>query len=154
MEGLLIKKEIDGIIFTIQAMGALKACVLDRKVVSMLAPTVSGVMESGMDTEIEMSKIIDRLADGLTRLSDEEFQDFLIQLMSEVSTEVQGEGLVYLCNKEAINKVFGKKILTIYKLLLEIMRFNGFSFFGLVEGGLGMNITNFLKTATEQQLDD
>jgi len=132
--------DIDGIQFQIMLMPALTAAVLDRKIIGMLAPTVGGIVkEGGLDAELNLDAILNNLSDGLMKLDDDEMKKLLIDMLSYVSCVVPGQGVESLNNESAINKVFAKKILSIYKLIIQVMQHNGFSVFGLVGDGLGMS---------------
>ena len=142
--------EIDGIQFQITLMPALKAAVLDRKVNVMLIPTLSGVMEKeDLDAEIDLNMLIQNLGDGLMKLSDAEYENLITSLLSSV-TAVGNEGAMQLNTTDNINKIFGKKLITIYKLIFEVMKFNGFSVFGLVGDGLGIGKINSSNTLAKE----
>jgi len=148
IEGLLTK-EIDGIKFNIHQMPALQAAVLDRRIICMMASTVGGMLEDGnLDKDLDLKNLLNNLSSGLASLSNEEYEEFIVRMLSNVTAATPGQAPVSLASVDGINKVFKQKILTIYKLVIEVMRFNGFSVFGLVEGGLGtmpMSIANLMK---------
>lgn len=125
--------------FQITLMPALKAAVLDRKIISMLAPTVGGASKNGgLDAELNLENVLNSLSDGLLKLSDSDYENLLVSLLQYVTTTVPGKGVLQLDNPGSINEVFAKKILTIYKLIFEVMKHNGFSVFGMVGDGLGI----------------
>ena len=143
----LTKKEIDGITFQIQLMPALKSAVLDRKIICILAPGVGNVASNGIDTELNLESLFSGLSAGLASLDDTEYEKLIGELLCYVSA-VTKEGVFELDNTQAINKVFQKKLLTLYKVIIEVMKFNGFSVFGLVAGGKGMSLISMLNTVT------
>ena len=144
-------KIIDGITIQMQLMPALKAAVLDKKVVCLLAPALGGAIKSqGLDTELDLETIINNVSAGLSNMSDEDYEDFLIRMFSLVTATRPGVGAYVLNEIDSINKIFEKKLLSIYKVLIEVMKYNGFSVFGLVEGGLGNLGMSILNTQSEK----
>lgn len=136
--------EIDGIEFQIKLMGAMKALVLDRKILAIILPTVSGIAEQGLDTEIGVSELLKNVGDGLMKLSDSDYKQLLLSMFSEVIAVAPGKAAVVLDSEESFNAVFSKKIITAYKLFLEVMRHNEFSVFGMAGGGFGIETINML----------
>lgn len=139
---------IDGISFQIHTMGALKAAVLDRKMLAIIFPAISGLAnsEDGLDTEITQTNLFSHIGDGLLKLKDDEYKELLEKMFTEVVAVIPGKAPMQLDNESAINEVFKGKIIVIYKLLLEIMKHNGFSVFGLAGDGFLTGITSISGT--------
>lgn len=142
------KINIDGIDFQIHTMSALKAAVLDRKILAIILPAVSGMAEEGLDTEITYAGLLNNLGEGLLKLKDAEYEELLIQMFSKVTAVKPGKAPAQLDNEQAINEIFSGSIMTIYKLVLEVMKHNGFSVFGLAGDGFLTGITSISNTGT------
>lgn len=142
-----VEVEIDDIKFQIVPMGAMKASILDRKIIAMLAPSAAGLLEDGFETEVRFDKLISNLGNGLLLLSDDQYQSLLLNMFAKVTAIKKGNPVLQLNTVENIDDIF-EDVLTIYKLLYEIMRVNGFSLFKLVGGGLGMKGIPTLDTLT------
>ena len=138
--------KLDGIDFQIHTMSALKAAVLDRKILAIILPAVSGIAEDGLDAEITYSGLLSNLGEGLLKLKDDEYEALLMQMFSKVTALAPGRAPAQLDNESAINETFQGSIMTIYKLVLEVMKHNGFSVFGLAGDGFLTGITSISST--------
>jgi len=136
----------DGIQFQIHTMRALKAAVLDRKMLAMIFPAISGIAEQGLDTEITPDGILNNIGDGLMRLKDEEYEDLILKMLAEVIAVAPGKAPAQLDSENAIHEVFQGKLILIYKLIMEVMKHNGFSVFGLAGDGFLTGITSISDT--------
>lgn len=133
---------IDGMEFQLVPLPSLKAARLDKKVISILAP-VFGTVKS-LDDEIDISKVVDVVMDALSKLSDEEYEKFIIDLCSGVTCHKPGQPPVQLMG-ENINELFRGALKTLYKLMYEVMKYNKFSPFALMadSGNLTMIMSLF-----------
>lgn len=131
--------EIEGTTFQLSTMPSLKACVLDRKILAIILPSLGSVAEKGLNTEISVGTLINNLSDGLLKLNDLEFKNLILNMFAEVTAISNTDGALSLDNEININKIFNKKVMNIYKLLIEVMKYNGFSVFGVGDGGLGID---------------
>ena len=141
--------KLDGIKFQIQTMSALKAAVLDRKILAIILPAVSGLAENsdqGLDTEITYAGLLNNVGEGLLKLKDDEYEDLVLQMFSKVIAIAPNKAPMELVNEAAINEIFQGSIMTIYKLIMEVMKHNGFSVFGLAGDGLLTGLTSISNT--------
>lgn len=144
-----ITKTIDGISFTIRKIPALTALRLDKQVIQLVLPVIkslSGISNIDMDTDIsklnfsQFGNMFDVVAESLSKMPDENFQQFFLSLFDRVQAKKTGHQAVQL-NDENSFDIFDS-MLTIYKLAVEVMKYNKFSVFGLVVGGNVTTETN------------
>ena len=130
-KNVIIDDELE---FQLTPIPVMHALVLDKQIVSLLLPAMSGF--AGLDT-IDMSETVGELSGALQKMGDKEFQKFVIALTATTIFIPAGGAPVEL-NENKINEIFSGRLFSLYKLLLEIMRYNRFSPFELIGGGLGM----------------
>ncbi len=140
--------EIEGHRFQLRPLPVLKAARLDKKVITVLAP-ILGTVKS-LDDEINIEKAVKSVMDALSSLSDAEYEAFIIDLCSTVVYTAPGQQPIELGSSD-INKIFVGELKTLYKLMFEVMRYNKFSPFGLVEGGNVTSIMSFLGEQKEKE---
>jgi hypothetical protein len=128
---------IDGIEFQLRSIPILSALKLDKKVVSLLLPLLGGVEDISLDAKIDIGKGVNAIAEVLGKMPDVEFEKFVIDMLSSTVAMVPGEGAQDI-SAGNFNTIFAGRLMTVYKLLWEVMKFNKFSPFVLAEGGLGI----------------
>jgi hypothetical protein len=138
--------EMDGLKFQLHPMPSLKALRLDKKVIELLIPILGGVKELSFDAEIDLGKATDALSESLRRMDDSEFEKFAVDLLSSAVYLPVG-GAPQEMNAETINSVFQGRISLMYKMIVEIMRYNKFSPFELVGDG---NVVQRILSSTGQ----
>lgn len=135
-------KTIDGISFTIRKIPALTALRLDKQVIQLVLPVIKSLTNIGdIDMDADISKLnfsqfgsmFDVVAESLSKMPDEQFQNFFLSLFDRVQAKKEGHPAVQLNDENSLD-IF-EQMLTIYKLAIEVMKFNKFSVFGLVAGG-------------------
>lgn len=126
---------LDGLSFNIQPLPALTAMRLDKKVLTVVLPAISGFKNLSLDAELDLEALSRGISEALGRLPDSDFETLVIDLLACVIYMPKGETPVELTSIQQINAVFCGQIILIYKLLFEVMRFNKFSPFALLEGG-------------------
>lgn len=146
-----ITKEIDGIKFHIQQFPALKALRIEKKVMTLILPSVGSLiggidLQKGLDTDLDFSNIGQGLMVSLEKLSDNDFETLILELLGNTQFEITGEAVEFI-GKSNFDKVFQGKLITVYKVIFEIMKVNKFCFFEVVGGGLGMVQTNILSSS-------
>lgn len=129
------KIELEGMTFNVQPLPAMTAVKLDKKVLTVVLPAISGLKNLSLDSELDLGALSMAVSEALGRLPDSEFENLVIDLLSCVIYLPKGDSPVELTSIQQINSVFCGKIVLIYKLLFEVMRFNKFSPFALLEGG-------------------
>lgn len=150
-----IEVEVDGIKFSIQQFPARQSIKLDVRTLKILSPLVS-VLEKveSIDTNIDMSVFATSVRDILTSLTDDDFRNYISSMVKNTfattNPDGQGNRPVQLSDGNVFDMVFAGKNLTVFKLLLEIMKVNGFSFFGLLGGG-GINITGIFEKVKKEE---
>lgn len=126
---------IDKIKFYLQPLRPLKAIRLDKQVLALCIPAFGGVEDLSLDSEIDLSKLTQGISTALQKMEDDVFEKFIKDLFSGACV-IEKESPPEELTEEVINRIFrGGKMLTMYKLAFEIMKFNKFTPFELVEGG-------------------
>lgn len=140
--------QIDGISFTILPLQGLKALRLDKKVVSMLLPAFKAI--KNVDTEINLGELFGALSESLDKLSESDLEKFLLDMFSTTTAIPQGQAPTQL-DQNGIDKVFVKNPLAIYKLVWEVAKFNNFTPFALMGGGLEIIKTLFSENPLQKR---
>ena len=125
---------VDGMSFQLIPLPALKALRLDKKVVTVLIPAISGLKELNLDAQIDLESLSRGISEALSRLSDDDFENLAIDLLSSVTYIPDNAVPIELTSTQEINNIFSGKLITIYKLFFEVMKYNKFSPFALLEG--------------------
>ncbi len=126
--------EVDEMEFYLQPLPALKAIKLDKRVLSLVIPVLGGIKSFSLDSDIDMETLARGLSEAVSKLEDNDFEKLTIDLLSGASYIEKGSPPQEI-TADIINNIFRGKILSLYKLMFEVMRYNKFSPFGLVEGG-------------------
>ena len=132
---ITIKREGGDMEFFLSPLPALTAIKLDKRVLTLLLPALSGFKELSLDSSIDLNALTKGVSEALGRMDDKDFEELVLQLLSTAVYQKQGSAPLELNDKHNINKVFGGELISLYKLLFEVMRYNKFSPFVLLEGG-------------------
>ncbi len=141
---------IPNVVFNIIQFPVMTALKLERKINLIFLPAIGGFLKNAdlskminMDVAVDFKNIFDGFIEGLEKLSDQEYENLILNLMSRVQVEITGKPIREM-DKSVFEEVFQGNLFAVYKLMFEIMKFNKFSFFVLVEmlGGLEMIKTN------------
>lgn len=149
IEAKLIK--INGMEFQLRPIPILSALKLDKKVVSLLLPLLGGVEDLSLDAKIDIGKGMNAIAEVLGKMPDVEFEKFVIDMLSSTVAILPGQAPQEI-SAGNFNTIFAGSLMTVYKLLWEVMKFNKFSPFGLAGGGIEIAKTFILKKAKEEML--
>jgi len=140
---MLDKKEITigENIFELSPLKGRKALRLDRKVVTLLLPVFKGIdmkdmSMNALQSNIDLGAIVDGITEGLGKMSEQEYSDFIEELLSTVIVKPKGVAPAQMSG-EVLDTLCLPPIDT-YKLLFEVMRYNKFTPFALGLGGEGM----------------
>lgn len=152
------KKEIDGLIFYINQFPARKCIKLEKRTLTYIAPMLNmldGI--SNLNEEIDFTKIVNGVQQVLQNLEEEALEQFIFDMIEGTSVGIKnanGKETILLLNSEngmTFDTVFRGKNLTVYKLLLEIMKINKFGFFELLGGGgLKIDILSSMISSQKQ----
>jgi hypothetical protein len=140
MELKTIKREIDGLVFYINQFPARKSIKLEKRTITYLAPMLT-MLEGfkSLDDDIDFTKIIKGIQEVLTNLDEETLEQFIFDMIEFTSVSMKdANGVaksISLKEDGIFDSVFIGKTITVYKLLLEIMKVNKFAFFELMGGG-------------------
>lgn len=147
------KLNIDGMEFTIHPMPALRALKLDKRIITMLLPIISGFKKLDLDSDIDMGAIVSGISEGMNKLDEATYEKLVIDMLSNVQCIPPGGEACQLDSAGSIDRVFVGNLLTVYKLMFEVMRHNKFSPFALVGDGNGIKkiLSSFGRTVKEKQ---
>jgi len=126
--------------FQLQPLKVMVALRLDKKVITLLLPLLSNVKD--LDSEINLGSALGKFAESLQNLPDDEYESFMKDLFSTV-TYLPKKGIPVELS-EAMDSAFQGNITAMYKLAWEVMKYNKFSPFELMAGGLG-NLTTLIS---------
>lgn len=137
---------IDGMKFYFQPLPALMALKLDKKVITLIIPALGGVDKIDLDAKIDLKTITQSIGGALRSLGDEEFEKFVLDLLS-TSLYLEDGNPQQEITKEKFDLIFMGKLPTVYKLIFAVMKFNKFSPFELLGGG---NVMKKILSFTEK----
>jgi hypothetical protein len=112
---------------------------LDRKLTALIFHTLTGEEEIDLEKfeEIEVTSLLSNFINSLERLTDPEYLDLALDLLSNTQIEIDKK-TIQIVDLDSFDVAFsGVKIFTIYKILLKIMELNNFTPFVLA-GELGL----------------
>lgn len=143
-----ITKEIDGLTFQIQQFPAMKALKLEARILKILSPIIDILFNmKSLDQNIDNVPITKAISGVLSNLDDNTLESIFLDMFSSTFVIISNEGIgskPTLLEKNTFNLVFVGKIITAYKLLIEVMKENHFAFFELM-GGLEKKIPGLQK---------
>ena len=116
---------------------------IEKKLMEVLIPVMGSLISEDKKKHIDMAKVSLGIQTGLSSLTEEKFEDVILSSLSSTYAYVNGKPEII--NIDIFNQVFTGKILTVYKLILEVMKVNKFCFFELLRGGNGTNLTAFFS---------
>jgi hypothetical protein len=143
---------IHGMKFQINQMPTRLALKLDKKVVTLLLPLFGAIDKITLESQFsDLDSTIKTFQDTLINMSDNEWDSFIVDMLSHVTYFKDGTNPVQI-NENVIDMAFRGKLLAIYELLFEVMKLNNFLPFELVAGGkLIQKIPGFKKQELEQK---
>jgi hypothetical protein len=144
------KITIDGIDFQLNPLPIFTALTLDKKVISLLLPALRDMNGMNLETEIKMGSILEALGASLDKMTDDETVKFFTDLFKGVIAIPSNQPPEEL-NSDGFNKIFQGKLITIYKLAGEVMKYNKFTPFVLLQAGGVTTLIDGLKSQKEEQ---
>lgn len=136
--------ELDGHKVQITAFTAMKAVRLKFKYINLLGPglfnTLKGAKKlegSIMESDISGEGIAEGLEKILNKLSEDKFEQLMLELLQNVKVDGLSVG-----DLAGFNQVFSGNVALIYRVIWEVLKFNYGSFF--VVGGIGQAIKGIL----------
>ena len=134
-------KTIDGVKFQFQPLPVLKAARLDKRVLALIAPVLGGFKGLNMDSnmaDLDLEAVARGVALALQTLPDTEFTGLLRECLETVVYLPEGAAPAPLGTEEAMGQVFTGRLDLLYRVVVEVMRFNRFTPFALLELGGGL----------------
>jgi len=142
---------VDGLKFYLQPMPLMRAARLDKQVIALVLPVLNGLKEISVDAELDLSAITAGISRALADMDGDAFEKFLKDMLVGVQYMENGKAPQDLSG-DLMDQVFQGRLMTLYQLLFEVMKFNKFSPFELVGGGNAMNkILSSVKPAQKQK---
>jgi len=135
------KINIDGIDFMLNPMKVFTALRLDKKVISLLLPAMKGLSGSKLDDEVDFGEILAALGESLEKMSDAETEKFFVEILQGVQIMEPGQPVKEV-TPDVIGTSFQGKLMTLYKLVGEVMKFNKFTPFEMLQAGGLMSLIN------------
>lgn len=135
--------------FTFMPLNPFRASVMDKRVISVLVPLLGGLKNlDGADGEseeladmIDFAAVADGLSKALMQLPDADLEAMLKELLRSVTvqyTGADGKLVAARCDEAKGQFVFMGNLGLMYEVAIEVMRFNKFSPFALLERGSAM----------------
>lgn len=141
------KFKVEGLEFYTQPLPVMTAMKLDKRVLALILPALDGLKGMKMDDEVDFGSLFPAISDSLVKLPDGEFEDLVLRLLSQTAFLEKGQTPIEINDPKVLDKIFGGALITLYKVLFEIMRYNKFSPFALMGDGFGMSK---IHTSVEQ----
>jgi hypothetical protein len=116
--------EVDGIKFQCLPLSLTTRLRLDKQLLTLLAPIAGKVM----DTNSDLSATVQAMPEILQNLPDEDFLKLVSMTLSTTTAITTDKGALSLADEMSRDAVF-TNLLTLYKLLMEIWRFNNLTVF-------------------------
>lgn len=137
---MLENKEIvvDEMKFILHPLPAMRAMKLDKRVLTMLVPIFGGLKDVSLESVIDFEALSKGLSEALQSLSDKEFEILIMDLLSTTVYLSPNAAPAQIDSVQVFDSIFQGRMLTLYKLLFEIMRFNKFSPFAVLGDGSGI----------------
>lgn len=118
--------EVDGIKFQCLPLPLTTRLRLDKQLLTLLSPIAGKMAEASS----ELSAAVQSLPEILKNLPDEDFLKIVSITLSSTTAITADKGALSLADEMSRDAVFDS-LLTLYKLLMEIWRFNKLTVFAL-----------------------
>lgn len=139
---------VDGLSFQSILLPALDAGALDIQVNALIVPVLASIENFSLDSEISPKMFFEALTKALQSLTKEKFKQLMTETLINTSY-LQTNKPAQQLSEPVINEIFRGKLLTLYKTFGEVIKFNKFLPFELMEaGGLEMKeiISSLVQT--------
>lgn len=140
-----LSKNIDGIDFQFLPMDPFKALELDKQTNTLLAPLLGGLALGG-DDEVSVEGLARGVSLALQQQGNKEFVALFRDLFTTVTVVVPSQGAHPAGSPTGLS-VFQGNLILMYKVAFEVMRYNKFLPFGLLQLGPGI-----MRTLTSSAL--
>lgn len=127
---------VDGVQCTLTLIDPFEALRLDRKVAAIVAPIAAPIIQMGLDEgkkDVEFDKLLPQVVSGLSEMPDHEYMPTLEALLSTVTVVVPGQPATQL-TREGLSVLKGRGVMVIYKICVEVMKYNKLLPFDLASG--------------------
>lgn len=154
-------KRIGGMDFQFSPMPVLKAARLDKKVIGLIIPIITGfggIVETlfqdvvqGKESDVtgdattmtdamhdilkdlDFDRISSALIQSFDSLRDEELQALILGSLYDVTATVPGHGAVEITTEASLDIVFSRKLSLMYQVMFESWRYNKFTPFAVLD---------------------
>ena len=141
------QKIINGNTYHINQVGLFQKLHLDRQLLKMIAPMIKGLgddfdLKSFQDftkMKIDISALMDGITEGLSALSEKEYELFITRLLSPIQVIIPGRGVTdFTVEPTIIDELFKDDLIGLYSLIFEAMKENKLSPFVFMSTGKGI----------------
>lgn len=149
---------IDEVLFEIHQFTARECQKIELMTIKILSPLLNALgdivkaKKVKLD-EIDISAFVQPIQEILCGLDEVTYDRYINRIIAETYADFKQDGSMKptsLKNEDIFNAVFIGRTILLYKLLIEIMKFNKFAFFGLMGGGGILQ----MDTSNEQKKDN
>lgn len=127
---------IDGMRFQVHSMPALRAARLDKILMEAFTPLLGAIEDFDLSSDIDTARLATAIQTVLTSMDEAAFESFITQMLSRVVYVPDGSQPVEL-DRNQIDVVFRQKLVTMYKLVYEVAKYEGFTPFVLLSDKAG-----------------
>jgi len=133
-------KEIDGTTFYVLPFNSFKAILLQKRIAEIVGPSVitliSGVKEGLGDMDISVVSGV--LEATLSKLSEDKFSKFLVDLLEKVSIDIGGAELFLIKDGRVLDTIFDSafqlETMKLYKVIWFVLEANYPDFLSKIKG--------------------
>lgn len=127
----LFDTEVSGIKCQLTRIPLQKMLLLDRKVMGILGPVMGSFAGMDQSAEADMEKIFRNVASALGSLGDTEYEALMNDLLGTVVATAPGKPPLQLIGNNLDTALGDSGMMTIYKIVMEVLKFNKFLPFDL-----------------------
>lgn len=150
-----LTKKVGGETFCFNPMPSLSACLLDKRVMSLVVPLGGGISldKVGDIGAMDIGPIVDAVAKVLQNLSDTDMLAIVKDSLAHVTWVSPKEGALPLSDASNIDKAFAGDLQNMYLTLVEVWRYNKLTPFALADhfGGLIQKAGEQLQNAVQKK---
>lgn len=127
--------------FQLLPLPVMKAIKLDKRVAALAAPVIAPLLDKGSEEVVDLGALGNAVAAALQSLPDSSFEELLRELVRTATYLPFGGAPVALIDDKSLDEAFSGDLVGLYRLAVEVMKFNKFSFFAGA-GGFGRAVVD------------
>lgn len=139
-------KVINGKTFHFHPLGLFKQAHLDRQLFKIVGPALKGFgsqlsssasIKDLVKLDFDMDSLMNGIVEGLSVLSEAEYEDFISLLLSKVQVEIPGKPPMDFATSPGLtDEIFAGNLIDLYQVMFASMKENKLSPFALMSRGL------------------